>query len=57
LELIQQLEPFARIASYSQTVFAHLLPNFMIQQLSPQTTPEIIYPDSDGEPMADNTEV
>jgi Uma2 family endonuclease len=28
----------------------------MIQQLSPQTTPEIIYPDSDGEPMADNTE-
>jgi len=28
----------------------------MIQQLFPQTTPEIIYPDSDGEPMADNTE-
>ena len=28
----------------------------MIQQLSPQITPEIIYPDSDGEPMADNTE-
>jgi Uma2 family endonuclease len=28
----------------------------MIQQLSPQTTPEIIYPDSDREPMADNTE-
>jgi Uma2 family endonuclease len=28
----------------------------MIQQLSPQTSPEIIYPDSDGQPMADNTE-
>ncbi|MFB2976722.1 Uma2 family endonuclease [Microseira sp. BLCC-F43] len=28
----------------------------MVQQLSPQTTPEIIYPDSDGEPMAENTE-
>jgi len=28
----------------------------MVQQLSPQTTPEIIYPDSDGQPMADNTE-
>ena len=28
----------------------------MVQQLSPPTTPEIIYPDSDGQPMADNTE-
>jgi Uma2 family endonuclease len=28
----------------------------MVQQLSPQTTPEIIYPDNDGEPMAENTE-
>lgn len=27
----------------------------MVQQLAPQTTPEIIYPDSDGQPMADNT--
>ncbi len=27
----------------------------MVQQLSPETTPEIIYPDSDGQPMADNT--
>jgi len=25
------------------------------QQLTPETKPEIIYPDSDGEPMADNT--
>ncbi|GET39212.1 Uma2 family endonuclease [Microseira wollei] len=28
----------------------------MVQQLSAQTTSEIIYPDSDGEPMAENTE-
>ncbi|MCP2732503.1 Uma2 family endonuclease [Limnofasciculus baicalensis] len=28
----------------------------MVQQLSPPTIPEIIYPDSDGQPMADNTE-
>jgi len=28
----------------------------MVQQLPTQTTPEIIYPDSDGQPMADNTE-
>jgi Uma2 family endonuclease len=28
----------------------------MVQQLAPPTTPEIIYPDSDGQPMADNTE-
>jgi len=27
----------------------------MVQQLAPETTPEIIYPDSDGQPMADNT--
>ena len=27
----------------------------MVQQLVPQTTPEIIYPDSDGQPIADNT--
>ena len=27
----------------------------MVQQLSAETTPEIIYPDSDGKPMADNT--
>ena len=27
----------------------------MVQQIAPQTTPEIIYPDSDGQPMADNT--
>ncbi|WP_341733465.1 Uma2 family endonuclease [Microcoleus sp. EPA2] len=27
----------------------------MVQQLTPETKPEIIYPDSDGEPMADNT--
>ncbi len=27
----------------------------MVQQLVPQTTPQIIYPDSDGQPMADNT--
>jgi Uma2 family endonuclease len=27
----------------------------MVQQLSAETTPEIIYPDSDGQPMADNT--
>jgi len=28
----------------------------MVQQIRPKTTPEIIYPDSDGQPMADNTE-
>jgi Uma2 family endonuclease len=28
----------------------------MVQQLTPVTKPEIIYPDSDGNPMADNTE-
>jgi Uma2 family endonuclease len=28
----------------------------MVQQLTPETKPEIIYPDSDGSPMADNTE-
>jgi Uma2 family endonuclease len=28
----------------------------MVQQLDSETTPEIIYPDSDGQPMADNTE-
>ncbi|MFB2981946.1 Uma2 family endonuclease [Microseira sp. BLCC-F43] len=28
----------------------------MVQQLSSETSPEIIYPDSDGQPMADNTE-
>ncbi len=28
----------------------------MVQQLSPQTNPEIIYPDSDGQPITDNTE-
>jgi len=28
----------------------------MIQQLHPKTTTETIYPDSDGQPMADNTE-
>jgi Uma2 family endonuclease len=28
----------------------------MVWQLPPKTTPEIIYPDSDGQPMADNTE-
>ncbi|HBE17119.1 MAG TPA: hypothetical protein DEG17_16835 [Cyanobacteria bacterium UBA11149] len=28
----------------------------MVQQLVPPTTPEIIYPDSDGQPMADNTQ-
>ncbi|AFZ60008.1 Uma2 family endonuclease [Anabaena cylindrica FACHB-243] len=28
----------------------------MVQQLTPETKPEIIYPDSDGNPMADNTE-
>ena len=27
----------------------------MVQQLTPETKPEIIYPDRDGEPMADNT--
>jgi Uma2 family endonuclease len=27
----------------------------MVQQLTPDTTPGIIYPDSDGQPMADNT--
>lgn len=27
----------------------------MVQQLTPDTTPEIIYPDSDGKPMSDNT--
>ncbi|MBE9248353.1 Uma2 family endonuclease [Dolichospermum sp. LEGE 00240] len=27
----------------------------MVQQLAPETTPEIIYPDSDSQPMADNT--
>ena len=27
----------------------------MVQQLTPETKPEIIYPDSDGEPIADNT--
>ncbi len=29
--------------------------NSMVQQLTPETKPEIIYPDSDGEPMSDNT--
>ncbi|MBD2569054.1 Uma2 family endonuclease [Anabaena lutea] len=28
----------------------------MVQQLTPETKPEIIYPDSDENPMADNTE-
>jgi hypothetical protein len=27
----------------------------MVQQLTPETKPEIIYPDRDGEPMSDNT--
>jgi Uma2 family endonuclease len=27
----------------------------MVQQLTPETAPDIIYPDSDGQPMADNT--
>ncbi|MFB2921965.1 Uma2 family endonuclease [Aerosakkonema funiforme] len=27
----------------------------MVQQLPAETTPEVIYPDSDGQPMADNT--
>ena len=27
----------------------------MVQQLAPASAPEIIYPDSDGQPMADNT--
>jgi Uma2 family endonuclease len=27
----------------------------MVQQLTPNTVPDIIYPDSDGQPMADNT--
>ncbi len=27
----------------------------MVQQLAAETTPEIIYPDSDGQPMADNS--
>ncbi|MGM3304888.1 Uma2 family endonuclease [Anabaena sp. WFMT] len=27
----------------------------MVQQLTPETAPNIIYPDSDGQPMADNT--
>jgi Uma2 family endonuclease len=29
----------------------------MVQQLVPQTPPQIIYPDSDGQPMADNTKL
>ena len=29
--------------------------NSMVQQLTPETKPEIIYPDRDGEPIADNT--
>jgi Uma2 family endonuclease len=28
----------------------------MVQQLTPDTTEEVIYPESDGQPMADNTE-
>ena len=28
----------------------------MVQQLTPDTAPDIIYPESDGKPMADNTE-
>ncbi|MBW4612960.1 MAG: Uma2 family endonuclease [Desmonostoc vinosum HA7617-LM4] len=28
----------------------------MVQQITPETTSEIIYPQSDGQPMADNTE-
>ncbi|GBF82613.1 Uma2 family endonuclease [Aphanothece sacrum] len=28
----------------------------MVQQIIPQTNPDIIYPDSDGQPMADNTQ-
>lgn len=28
----------------------------MVQQLTPETKLEIIYPDSDGNPMADHTE-
>ncbi|WP_413172527.1 Uma2 family endonuclease [Anabaena azotica] len=28
----------------------------MVQQFTPDTKPEIIYPDSDGKPMAENTE-
>ncbi|NES97463.1 MAG: Uma2 family endonuclease, partial [Desertifilum sp. SIO1I2] len=27
----------------------------MLQQLPADTTPEVIYPDSDGQPMSDNT--
>jgi len=27
----------------------------MVQQLTPETAPDIIYPESDGQPMADNT--
>lgn len=27
----------------------------MVSQLDPQTTPGLVYPDSDGQPMADNT--
>jgi Uma2 family endonuclease len=27
----------------------------MVQQLTPDTAPDIIYPDSDGQPMSDNT--
>jgi Uma2 family endonuclease len=27
----------------------------MVQQLTPDTSPDIIYPDSDGQPMSDNT--
>ncbi|NET01235.1 MAG: Uma2 family endonuclease [Sphaerospermopsis sp. SIO1G1] len=27
----------------------------MVQQITPETKPEIIYPDSDGNPMSDNT--
>lgn len=27
----------------------------MVQQLTPDTTPELVYPESDGKPMADNT--
>ncbi|MBN3922825.1 MAG: Uma2 family endonuclease, partial [Nostoc sp. NMS4] len=28
----------------------------MVQQVTPETTIEVIYPESDGQPMADNTE-
>lgn len=27
----------------------------MVQQLTPDTAPELVYPESDGKPMADNT--